>query len=307
MEKMAGFFQTSVCKILFPYTVELARRGKYKEAEVSLKFVLEHDSSPEYFILLGKVYAQQGKYEDAIAEWKRVLEINPENGDARAAILKAENLTKKILPSHIFKWRLIAGVLGLLLALSGGMSLFLWKGKADIVIKYEDSLRNEQALLTGFQRLEDKFKSIEEENEKLEAEYQNLTKSYEDLERKTGGQLVMALKIRHRLAQIKGLGSLKTIIIKQKDRHVEVSGEVSTRYLKNLIERTFKELKGVESVDVKGLKVTHQYFISKGDALSKISEEIYGNHRKWKKIFEANKDKIKDPDIIRPSDSLYIP
>ncbi len=320
MAKTTDLFNTLICKNLFPHTVELARRGKYREAEESIRFILNHDTSLEYFLFLGKVYVQQGRYEEAITEWKRVLERDPENSEARAAIFKAEELIESFLLPYLFKWRLITVVLGLFLVMSLSVSFTLWKGKADVFFQYRDSLKDKQILSIKYEEIEKEFEKARKEidfskirNQELarkreedKVNYQELAKEYEELEMKNGNQLVITLKGGHKLAQIKGLSDLE-ITIKQRDGDVSVYGEVPTEYLKGLIEKAIKGLEGVESVDVKGLKITHQYSISKGDALSKISEEIYGNHRKWMKIFKANKDKIKDPDILRPGDSLYIP
>lgn len=49
------------------------------------------------------------------------------------------------------------------------------------------------------------------------------------------------------------------------------------------------------------------YVVKKGDTLQKISNKMYGTTKKWKKIFEANKDTLKDPDDIRPDQKLVIP
>jgi nucleoid-associated protein YgaU len=49
------------------------------------------------------------------------------------------------------------------------------------------------------------------------------------------------------------------------------------------------------------------YVVVKGDSLSKIAQRAYGDGKKWRKIFEANKDIIKDPDLIYPGQSLRIP
>jgi len=49
------------------------------------------------------------------------------------------------------------------------------------------------------------------------------------------------------------------------------------------------------------------YVVQKGDSLSKIAKEEYGDANSWRKIFEANKDIIKDPDLIHPGQSLKIP
>lgn len=49
------------------------------------------------------------------------------------------------------------------------------------------------------------------------------------------------------------------------------------------------------------------YVVVKGDSLSKIAQRAYGDARKWRKIYEANRDLIKDPDLIYPGQSLRIP
>ena len=49
---------------------------------------------------------------------------------------------------------------------------------------------------------------------------------------------------------------------------------------------------------------TKEYVVVSGDNLSKIGKKF---NLKWKDIFEANKDKIKDPDHIEPGWKLKIP
>jgi nucleoid-associated protein YgaU len=49
------------------------------------------------------------------------------------------------------------------------------------------------------------------------------------------------------------------------------------------------------------------YTVEKGDSLSKIAKRIYGDANEWKKIFEANRDQIRDPDLIHPGQVLKIP
>lgn len=44
-----------------------------------------------------------------------------------------------------------------------------------------------------------------------------------------------------------------------------------------------------------------------GDTLSKIAKKYYGKAGDYMKIFEANKDKLKDPDKIFPGQELVIP
>jgi nucleoid-associated protein YgaU len=49
------------------------------------------------------------------------------------------------------------------------------------------------------------------------------------------------------------------------------------------------------------------YTVQKGDTLSKISKQHYGDANKYMRIFEANRDKLKDPDKIQPGQVLTIP
>jgi LysM repeat protein len=49
------------------------------------------------------------------------------------------------------------------------------------------------------------------------------------------------------------------------------------------------------------------YEVVGGDTLSKIAKKFYGDANKYMKIFEANKDQLKDPDKINVGQKLKIP
>lgn len=49
------------------------------------------------------------------------------------------------------------------------------------------------------------------------------------------------------------------------------------------------------------------YTVVSGDSLSKIAKRVYGNANRWREIFEANRDQISNPDLIRPGQVLKIP
>jgi nucleoid-associated protein YgaU len=57
----------------------------------------------------------------------------------------------------------------------------------------------------------------------------------------------------------------------------------------------------------RGLPTNHM--VMEGEWLARISGywEIYGDWRQWTRIYEANKDKIKDPDMIMPGWDLKVP
>jgi LysM repeat protein len=49
------------------------------------------------------------------------------------------------------------------------------------------------------------------------------------------------------------------------------------------------------------------YTVQAGDSLSKIAKQFYGDAGKYQRIFEANRDKLENPDKIRAGQELVIP
>jgi nucleoid-associated protein YgaU len=69
---------------------------------------------------------------------------------------------------------------------------------------------------------------------------------------------------------------------------------------------------GIASVDDRISVVNDEpeatfYTVQKGDSLSKIAKEQYGDMMKYPVIFEANKPMLKDVDHIYPGQVLRIP
>lgn len=49
------------------------------------------------------------------------------------------------------------------------------------------------------------------------------------------------------------------------------------------------------------------YQIQKNDTLQKISKKFYNSYSKWKRIYDANRDVITNPDVLQPGTSIKIP
>ncbi len=49
------------------------------------------------------------------------------------------------------------------------------------------------------------------------------------------------------------------------------------------------------------------YMVKAGDSLSKIAKDLLGDANRWKEIYEANKDDIKDPNVLNVGQKLVIP
>jgi len=54
-------------------------------------------------------------------------------------------------------------------------------------------------------------------------------------------------------------------------------------------------------------KTEQTHVVAAGDTLSKIAKKYYGDASQYRKIFEANKDQLKDPDKINVGQKLRIP
>ena len=63
-----------------------------------------------------------------------------------------------------------------------------------------------------------------------------------------------------------------------------------------------------EVAPTSGTTVQEQtYVVVSGDSLSKIAKHFYGDATKWPRIHDANRDQIKNPDLIHPGQRLKIP
>ena len=57
----------------------------------------------------------------------------------------------------------------------------------------------------------------------------------------------------------------------------------------------------------RGRSAGQTYTVKSGDTLSKIAQQFYGNASHYNQIFEANRDKLSDPNKIQVGQQLVIP
>ncbi|MBT8177631.1 MAG: LysM peptidoglycan-binding domain-containing protein [Eudoraea sp.] len=94
---------------------------------------------------------------------------------------------------------------------------------------------------------------------------------------------------------------------------LKIKGETKTQYEKNLIWDKIKEIGGEKPSDVMANitvadnSVYHRHVVKSGESLSKIAKHYYGDPMKYKQIFSANTDILKNPDLIYPDQELIIP
>lgn len=94
---------------------------------------------------------------------------------------------------------------------------------------------------------------------------------------------------------------------------LKVWGTAATQYEKNILWDKIMEIAGENPSDIMAdIKVADEsvyarHTVKSGETLGKIAKHYYGDASKYQKIFQANTDKLKNPDLIYPDQELVIP
>lgn len=118
-------------------------------------------------------------------------------------------------------------------------------------------------------------------------------------------------------AKIKGMiekdnPGLKEVAVAFKDGVVSLAGSGSTEALQKAVLMAGNVM-GVSEVKVDGKSAaalddgTQYYVIKSGDTLSAIAKQFYGDANKYPVIFNANREVIKDANLIFPGQKIRIP
>lgn len=101
--------------------------------------------------------------------------------------------------------------------------------------------------------------------------------------------------------------------VKEENGQLKVNGTAKTQYDKDLLWDEIKRVGGENPTDIMAdIKVADssvyaRHTVKSGESLSKIAKHYYGDPQKYNAIFEANRDKLKNPDLIQPGQELVIP
>jgi nucleoid-associated protein YgaU len=101
--------------------------------------------------------------------------------------------------------------------------------------------------------------------------------------------------------------------VKFKDGVVSLTGQAKSAEAMEKAVLMAGNVQGVSEVVLDNMKAppaeasVEYYIVQKGDTLSAIARRYYGNPNDYPKIFEANREVIKDPDLIYPGQKIRIP
>ena len=129
----------------------------------------------------------------------------------------------------------------------------------------------------------------------------------------TKDEVVLSKRATALEAHVAKLGlPVEDLKIKVADDVAYVKGKVATQDVREKVVLAVGNVEGIARVEDR-LEVTNPqpearyYTVVKGDTLSKIAKEQYGDANKYPQIFEANRPMLKHPDKIYPGQVLRIP
>lgn len=106
---------------------------------------------------------------------------------------------------------------------------------------------------------------------------------------------------------------IKNLNVEFKDGKVSLSGDADSAEAMEKAVLMAGNVQGVQEVSADQVKAPPQtgkadyYVIQQGDTLSGIARQFLGNAGDYPKIFEANREVIKDPNLIYPGQKIRIP
>ena len=126
--------------------------------------------------------------------------------------------------------------------------------------------------------------------------------------------LTMAMKAKYQeLLELGEKLNIQNGDVKEENGLLKVWGEAKTPYEKDLLWDKIKEIGGENPTDIMADitvaddSVYHRHLVTSGETLGKIAKQYYGDVMKYKEIFAANSDILKNPDLIYPDQELIIP
>lgn len=106
--------------------------------------------------------------------------------------------------------------------------------------------------------------------------------------------------------------SLTHVHIQEDKLYVE--GAAGSEAIKNriwdqvkLVDPSLSDITLNISVDPSLAPKQKRYTVAAGDSLSKIAKQFYGNANQYNKIFEANRNVLSDPNMVKVGQELVIP
>lgn len=105
---------------------------------------------------------------------------------------------------------------------------------------------------------------------------------------------------------------IQDVNVQESNGKLNIKGTAPYQLEKNLLWDKIKSFSGWENEVAADIGVEHndvygRYKVQSGDTLSKVAQRFYGDSTKYRQIFDANKDILKDPNKINVGQELKLP
>src|SRR5512140_2632958 len=105
---------------------------------------------------------------------------------------------------------------------------------------------------------------------------------------------------------------IRDVNAQESNGKLNIKGTALYQLEKNLLWDKIKSFNGWENEVTADIQVEHddvfgKYKVQSGDTLSKVAQKFYGDSAKYRQIFDANRDVLKDPNKINVGQELTLP
>ncbi len=105
---------------------------------------------------------------------------------------------------------------------------------------------------------------------------------------------------------------IRDVNAQESNGKLNIKGTAPYQLEKNLLWDKIKSFNGWENEVAADITVEHndvfgRYKVQSGDTLSKVAQRFYGDSSKYRQIYDANKDVLKDPNKINVGQELTLP
>lgn len=106
--------------------------------------------------------------------------------------------------------------------------------------------------------------------------------------------------------------NIRDVNAQEANGKLNIKGTAPYQLEKNMLWDKIKSFNGWENEVAADIQVEHndvfgKYKVQSGDTLSKVAKRFYGDSNKYRQIFDANRDVLKDPDKISVGQELNLP